>query len=135
MPNTFADPVKQEIWATLRALNATWTQGNPADLKDYFHPDMVAVTATDRTRLLGQSACIAAWKGFAAAARIHYWRELDPDIRLYGAAAVVTYYFEMSFDMNGQTITSSGRDMFFFINEKGRWWAVADQFSTYPCLA
>jgi len=25
-----------------------------------------------------------------------------------------------------------GRDMFFFVKEKGRWWAVADQFSPYP---
>ena len=34
--------------------------------------------------------------------------------------------------MGGQAIKMSGRDMFFFIKEGDRWWAVADQFSPYP---
>lgn len=126
------DPVKQEIWATLRALNDAWTTGAPDDLQEYFHENMVAVTATDRARRLGRDACIAGWKAFAQAATIHYWRELDPDIRVYGDAAVVSYYYEMSFEMSGQTINTGGRDLFFFVRENGRWWAVADQFSAYP---
>ena len=62
----------------------------------------------------------------------HYWKELDPQIQIYGDTAVVTYYFDMSFDIGGKTIVSTGRDMFVFIKEDGRWWAVADQFSSYP---
>lgn len=33
----FDDPVQQEIWATIRALNDAWTKGNPDDLANYFH--------------------------------------------------------------------------------------------------
>ena len=93
---------------------------------------MVAITATDRNRLDGGAACIAGWKGFATTARIHRWKEVDPVINVYGNSAVVAYYFDMSFDMGGQTINMGGRDMFFFVKENGRWWAVADQFSPYP---
>ena len=53
-------------------------------------------------------------------------------IHVYGDAAVVAYDFDVSFDMDGNTIQSSGRDMFFFIREQGHWWVVADQFSAYP---
>ena len=129
---TFDDPTEQAIWSTLRALNDASTKGNPDDLSDHFHPAMIAITATDRHRREGAAACIAGWKAFAQAARIHYWREIDPVIHVYGDAAVVAYDFDMSFDMGGKTIYLGGRDMFFFIREKGRWWAVADQFSAYP---
>ena len=129
---SFADPLKQEIWATVRAMNDAWTKGNPDDLSKFFHQDMVAITATDRNRLDGGAACLAGWKGFCSAARIHRWEEIDPVIHVYGNSAVVTYYFDMSFDMGGNTIKMGGRDMFFFVKEGERWWAVADQFSPYP---
>jgi hypothetical protein len=128
----FGDPVKNEIWATVRAMNDAWTKGNPDDLSNFFHRNMVAITATDRLRREGGAACIEGWKGFANAARIRRWEELDPVIHVYGDSAVVAYYFDMSFDMGGQTINLGGRDMFFFVKEDGKWWAVADQFSPYP---
>ncbi|MBS4095939.1 MAG: nuclear transport factor 2 family protein [Sulfuricella sp.] len=132
MTDMFEDPVKQQVWATLRALNDAWTQGNPDDLRDYFHQDMVAIAATERRRLEGREACVAGWKGFVQAAKIHTWRELAPDIRLHGNTAIVTYYYEISFDMGGSAIETGGRDLFVFVKENGRWWAVADQFSNYP---
>jgi len=128
----FADPAKQEIWETLRALNDAWTKGNQDDLADYFHKDMVAIAPTVRQRLEGRDACVASWKGFAQSARIHHWSEIDPQIQLYGHTAVVTYYFDMSFEMGGKTISLGGRDMFVLMKENGRWWAIADQFSPYP---
>ncbi|MBS1209199.1 MAG: hypothetical protein H6R19_1597 [Proteobacteria bacterium] len=128
----FDNPVQQEIWATIRALNDAWTVGNPDDLRHYFHADMVAITPTDRLRREGAAACIAGWKGFASAATIHAWQEREPLIRVFGEAAVVSYYYDMSCDMGGRTIALSGRDMFFLIREQNRWWVVADQFSSTP---
>lgn len=128
----FDDPVQQEIWVTIRALNDAWTQGNPDDLANYFHRNMVAITTTDRLRRESGADCIAGWKAFADATRIHCWQEIDPVIHVYGDAAVVVYYFDIAFDMNGQTIHSDGRDMFFMVKEEGRWWVVADQFSSFP---
>jgi ketosteroid isomerase-like protein len=61
-----------------------------------------------------------------------HWEEIDPKIEIHGNTAVVTYYFDMSFEMGGQTIKMGGRDMFVFVKEGGKWWAVADQFSPYP---
>ena len=132
MSINFEDTVKQEVWQALRALNDAWTKGNPGDLKNYFHKDMVAITATDRERLEGREACFTSWNNFTKAAKINHWKELEPRIQLYGNTAVVTYYYDMSFNMGGQTTNLSGRDMFVFVKEGGKWWAVADQFSTYP---
>lgn len=128
----FDDPVKHEVWQALRALNDAWTKGNPGDLKNYFHKDMVAITATDRERLEGREACFTSWNNFAHAAKIYHWHELEPRIQIYGNTAVVTYYFDMSFEMGGQTTKLGGRDMFVLVKEGGKWLAVADQFSAYP---
>lgn len=132
MDSQFNDPTQREIWATIRALNDAWTQGQPAQLSRYFHPQMVAITATDRRRRIGAAACIAGWTAFAEAARLAEWRELEPLIQVYGDSAVVSYYYELACTINGQEIRLDGRDMFFLVRDNGRWWVVADQFSGYP---
>jgi ketosteroid isomerase-like protein len=129
---TFNTPEAQEVWNTLRALNDCWTKEDGIRLTEYFHKDMVAITPVDKLRREGQQACLDGWIGFAKATHILYWKEIDPKVQVYGNAAVVSYYFDMAFEMNGNRIESKGRDMLFFIKENGKWLAVADQFSPYP---
>ena len=132
MNTPFTDPIQQEVWATLRALNDAWTQGSPKKLAEYFHPEMIAITPVDRLRREGAAACIAGWQGFADSTRIHSWREIDPMIRVFDNSAVVSYYYEIRFEIGGQIVEQGGRDLFFFVREDGCWWAVADAFSGYP---
>jgi hypothetical protein len=127
--------IEEEVWQIVQALNRAWTvDGNADALPNYFHENMVAMTPTDRERVEGRNACVAGWKAFVEATKIHYWKEIDPKVQLYGDGkfAVVTYYWDMSYDMAGQTIKTGGRDMFALVNERGKWWVVADQFSPYP---
>jgi hypothetical protein len=127
--------VRAEVWKTVQDLNRAWAaEGNAEKLREYFHQNMVAITPSDRERRVGREACVAGWKAFADAAKIHFWKEIDPQINLYGDGkfAVVTYYYDMSFELGGQTIAARGRDMFVLVCEAGRWLVVADQFSPYP---
>ncbi|MCX5815122.1 MAG: nuclear transport factor 2 family protein [Proteobacteria bacterium] len=124
--------IEREVWETLRKLNDAWTKGDGKDLENFFHKDMVAITPTDRNRREGRDDCVAGWVGFLSMAKVHRWEEIDPKIQVYGDSAVVTYYFDMAFEAGGQMIEMSGRDMFIFVKEDGKWWAVADQFSPYP---
>ncbi len=130
--NSFESETQQEVWQTLRELNDCWTKGDGSGLENYFHERMVAITPVDRNRREGRKACIEGWLGFVKMARILYWNEVDPQIQVYGDTAIVTYYFDMAFMVGDQRVESSGRDMFTFIKENGKWWAVADQFSLYP---
>lgn len=79
-----------------------------------------------------KKSCIEGWIEFAKNTTIHSWKEYDHKINIFGDAAVITYYFDISFDMSGQTINMSGRDMFTLVKENGQWWAVADHFSPFP---
>ena len=127
--------VEQEVWQRVSDMNRAWAVDRDCEvLEDYFHENMVAITSTDRERIEGRDACLAAWKDFVDTTQVHYFKEIDPKVRVFGdgASAVVTYYFELSFDMSGQTIESTGRDMFVLVREDGKWWIAADQFSPYP---
>ncbi len=124
-----------KVWNTIQKMNKCWTCGDLSELEKlahYFHKEMVAITPTDKYRLEGKEACFNGWKSFAENTKIHFWKEKDPKIQIYGNTAVITYYFDMSFDMAGQTVNMGGRDMFTLINENGKWLVVADQFSQYP---
>ena len=124
--------IETEVWRTVQALNRTWTEGNVDDLEAFFHPDIVVVTPTERERLEGREACVAAWRRFVNAATIRIWKEIDPAVRVHGDAAVVTYYYELSCEIEGREVSMAGRDMFFLVREDGRWLTVADQFSGFP---
>jgi len=91
------ETAKQDLWNTLHELNDAWTKGDGSFLTNYFHKDMVAITPTMLKRLIGRDACVASWMEFAKAAKINYWKELDPQITLFDNTAIVTYYFDMSF--------------------------------------
>lgn len=132
MENTFTDPTQRDIWATVRALNRAWTEGDPDTLDCYFHEGMIAVTPVDRQRRDGRDACLAGWKGYADAARIHRWREIDPVIRVYGDAAVVSYDYEIDAEIAGRRSTERGRDLMFLVRADDRWQVVGDQFSAMP---
>jgi hypothetical protein len=133
--NENEDEVKAEVWKTIHEMNQLWTSRNqPGQLANYFHRDMVAITPSARLRVEGRDACVASWKAFAGSATIREWKEIDPLVKLFGknGFAVVTYYYEMTCDMQGQTLNLSGRDMFTMVNENGKWWVAADQFSPNP---
>lgn len=130
--------LREEVWGTVAAMNRAWAvERDPDRLRDYFHRDMIAVTATDRHRLEGREACLASWARFVEGARVTRWVEREPTVRLHaaGAAAVVAYDFEIAFEVAGGVLELGGRDTFALVREDGRWWIVMDHFSPYPGAA
>jgi hypothetical protein len=121
-----------EILEFISALNHCWTFGDPADLKNFFHPEMLAVTPMDSFCLVGATACVAGWARFRETTVIKSWTEANHIVRNFGNAAVVAYTYEIAFSMNGKDYCEQGRDLFFLIHENGRWQVVADQFSPVP---
>ena len=126
---------QEEVWAVVQELNKLWTvDAAPERLVDYFAPEMVAISPTERFRVEGQAACVASWTGFARAARTSRWAEKNPWIQLVaqGQAAVVAYDFEIDYEMGGRRVEMSGRDLMTLVRRDGRWWLVADHFSPMP---
>lgn len=127
--------VKEEVLEFIQRMNRLWTvHNNPDALVDYFHADMVAITPVDRLRREGREACVDGWRDFCMAVKILSWKENDVRVNVFGEGqfAVLSYYYEMTYEMNGQKYESLGRDLFSLVKENGRWWVVSDQFSSFP---
>ena len=123
---------QDEVWREVQALNLAWVRGDVDDLANWFHPNMVAITPSDHDRLLGQEACIESWRRFANAAKIESFMEIDPKVQIFGTTAVVTYYYDISCELDGTPRRLTGRDMFVLVKEDERWWVVANSFSEFP---
>ena len=123
---------RAEVWQVVLNLNYCRLEGNTKDLEDYLHINVLAIMPTTGERLHGREACIAAWTEFSRAVSIEYYTRSDKRIDIYHNTAVVTYYQEMVYIKDNQTIHASHRDMVVLIKENGKWYVVAFHSSPFP---
>ncbi|MGE5681089.1 MAG: nuclear transport factor 2 family protein [Bacillota bacterium] len=121
---------KQFIWDLVHEMNLCWTAGDPCELNNYFHQKMVAMNPSQSGKILGSEACVKGWTTFAENTSIKSWLEFDPLIEIFNCdTAIVTYNFQILYDMNGISYDIKGKDMFTLVKEDGKWWIVANHFS------
>ena len=63
-------PTELEARQSVQAMNRAWTTSHVEELRNYFDENIVAITPTDRHRLEGREACIAAWAAFVEQAKV-----------------------------------------------------------------
>lgn len=124
MPARREEHTKEQIRRILKKINDAWVTGHPEALEDYFHQDMVIVRPGFGARGTGRRACVESYREFISHATIHQFKESDHHIDLWGDTAVVTYRFQLEYQMAGEEHRDSGVDLFVFTREKGRWLAV-----------
>lgn len=112
-------------WETVRAINAAWRTGDVLGLRDRFHEDAVMVPPGFEGRSEGREACVRSYQEFTDNATVRRLDELDPQVDVVGDTAVVTYRFEISYEMGGETQHDAGRDVFVLVRSAaGAWQAV-----------
>ena len=124
-----------EVWAFVQEMNRVWTvDEKPERLVNYFAPEMIAITPTDRLRREGRKSCVAGWTEFVQATKILRWIETNPHVLMLaeGRSAVVACDFEIDFKAGDRVVKMRGRDLMTLDKRDGRWWLVADHFSPTP---
>lgn len=113
-----------QLWLHVKSLNEMWVSGNPDKLDPFFHNDVVVLHFDYKTRLRGREAVIASYHEFCEESTVNTFKQFKPIIDIFGNTAVVTYAFEIEYEMGGQVYNESGRDMFVFLQEDSDWLAV-----------
>ena len=124
--------IREEIIKTIKDLNKAWVEkGNIDELGYYFHKDALAITPFDKFVLDGREECMTSWRRFVESSKIISWNTYGFKVNLYGneSFAVVTYYYDISYERGGEICNTSGRDMMVLAIDGGKWLVVADQFS------
>ncbi len=99
-------------WEVVRRINRAWTSGDLDDMAELFHPDVVVVHPNFEGRSEGREACVGSYRDFAAQATVKRLDEFDPQVDVFGDTAVVTYGFQLEYEMGGAALLDRGRDLF-----------------------
>lgn len=113
-----------EIWQLIQRMNDAWAKEGPENLAHYFHEDIVMVHPDFTKRTEGKAACVASYEDFRKQAAILDFKVSNPGIDVFGDTAIATYSYEIAYEMGGERFNDTGRDVFMFIRENGRWLAV-----------
>ena len=116
--------VQVAVWDVVRRINAAWVHNRTDELRELLHPSMVIAPSGGGDALRGQADCIASYRDFIVQAKVLRFEELSPSIDVFGDTAVVTYAFEIFYELGGIWTTEGGSEVFVLSQEAGRWWAV-----------
>ena len=108
-------------WEIVQRINRAWRRGDADGMGELFHADAVIVHPGFEGRTVGREACVESYREFTAQATVRRLAELDPQIDVVGDTAVVTYGFEIDYDMGRETRAEKGRDVFVLTRGKGSW--------------
>ena len=105
-----------EVRALVDRINGAWMTGRPeglrATLTECFDDAIVIVGPHFHEVARGKDACIGSYEDFVARATLHQCRLSEPRIDVWGDAAVVTYAWEMTYELDGEVDQNSGQDAF-----------------------
>ena len=113
-----------EIQQVIQLLNDTWSKGNPRDLGNFFREDIVMINPDFSQRTEGREACVASYEGFCKQAAILDLKIGEPVINVFNDTAIASYSWEIAYEMGGEQFNDTGRDIFLFVREDGKWMAV-----------
>ncbi len=120
----FEEKSKKEITGVIKNINLSWVEGHPENLGEYFHENMMIVSPELEVKGKGKEACIKSYVDFINRAKVNGYTLGDPDIYVFGNTAIVSYKYDIAWEMNGQLFKESGRDLFVLTRADGKWLAV-----------
>lgn len=117
------DETPEEVTSALKAINRSWLEGNPEAAGPLFHEDVLVLLTGFTGRVRGRDALVKSFVEFCSNASIQRFEESRYEVDVIGSTAIATYTFEMSYSMGGKSYEGSGRDVWGFSLEGGKWLA------------
>ncbi len=116
--------IELSIWASVLAANRAWREGRPQDVASLFHRDVVVEAPDGRLLSRGREAMVKSFVDYTQAVDTLHFRETDHAIHVAGGTAVVSYGFEVIYELEGERHDEVGRERLVFTLDDGRWSAV-----------
>ena len=115
---------RTQVSSALRRIVAAGMSGELGDLVDILHDNVVMVFPGFGDRAQGKTAMMSGFEDFTQNATVCEHDELDEQVDVVGEVAIGSYRFNVKYSRNGALYQSTGRDMWVFRNQEGRWQAV-----------
>ncbi len=115
---------RESVAAVMERINRAWLDRRPADLPALFHPDLTMALPGFVGRVQGRQALVAGFEDFCTQATVEDYRENNHQVDVVGDTAVVSFDYQMVYERSGQRNRATGRDLWVFAWDGGRWLAV-----------
>ncbi len=115
---------RESVAAVMERINRAWLDRWPADLPALFHPDLTMALPGFVGRVQGRQALVAGFEDFCTQATVEDYRENNHQVDVVGDTAVVSFDYQMVYERSGQRNRATGRDLWVFAWDGGRWLAV-----------
>jgi hypothetical protein len=111
-------------WDTVQQINQAWVSGEVGGIDELFHPNAVIVHPGFEGRTEGRDDCVQSYLEFAMQAQVHRLDAFDEQVDVVDNTAVVSYGFEIEYEMEGQGYADSGTDLFVLTRAPAGWQVV-----------
>ncbi len=116
---------REEVRALVDRINGAWMTGRPEELRatltECFDDAIVIVGPHFHEVARGKDACIGSYEDFVARATLHQCRVSEPRIDVWGDTAVVTYAWEMTYEIDGEADHDAGQDAILLVRTPAGW--------------
>jgi len=113
------------VRTVLDMINRAWMTDHPKDLRatltECFDDTIVIVGPHFHEVARGKDACIRIYEDFVAKTTLHASRVSEPRIDIWGDTAVVTYAWEMRYEIDGHADQDSGQDALVIVRTPAGW--------------
>jgi len=113
-----------EVHSVLASINAAWREGHPSSMLEFLHPEIVMVPPGFKGTVRGRDILISSFEEFAKNAKVLDYEESDERIDVIGECAIASFHFRMLYERAAYREDCSGRDLWVFARQNGRWIAV-----------
>jgi len=118
-----SDP-SSEVHEAMAAINRAWRENHPMEMQSFLHPDITMALPGFSGTIAGRDALLASFVEFCSNARVLEYKESDEQAHVIGETAIVNFRFNMLYERTSYRERSTGRDIWAFQRQGGRWLAV-----------
>lgn len=93
-------------------------------MREFLHPEITMVLSGFKGTVAGRDALLAGFVEFCTHARVLAYTESEEQIQMAGNIAVASLRFDMLYERPGYRERSTGRDVWVFQRDSGKWTAV-----------
>ena len=128
-----SEDTAQKVWKVVREHNKAWSVLEDINEQmKYVHDDIVFVKPPFKEIIRGKEKYKADYELWMQHAKVDYFREVNPVIKIYGKGnfVIVTYNIYMSFTYDDEIVNNwKGIDMMTLVKENGKWSITSDMFA------
>ena len=110
-----------KIRTLLTALNEGWLAGDLEAVAALFHENVVIVSPGFRARVAGREACLDSYRQFLVAAKVRASSFSEPIVDVWGATALASYEYDLTYEMGSELHDDRGRDVWVLAREGESW--------------